>query len=98
MILWDRLPDKAGGFLCADGRRCGCSSVMALVVLFSCVFGLFGVKKRSKTIKIQEKCKKYAKKFAYIKNLLYLCTRFRKRTKSLTLRGGGNTIKSATKT
>ena len=40
---------------------------------------------------------KYAKKFAYIKKLYYICTRFRKRTKLLTLRGGGNTIKTAKK-
>ena len=33
---------------------------------------------------MQEKSKKYAKKFAYIKNLLYLCTRFRKQTNNKT--------------
>lgn len=36
---------------------------------------------------MQEKSKKYAKKFAYIKNLLYLCTRFRKQTNN---NPGGN--------
>ena len=49
-------------------------------VLFSCVWWSLWVQKRSKITKIQEKCKKYAKKFAYIKNLLYLCTRFQKQT------------------
>jgi hypothetical protein len=64
---------------------------------FSCVFLAFLAQNRRKRIKITKKKQKYAKKFAYIKNLLYLCTRFRKRTKLLTLRGGGNTIKTATK-
>jgi hypothetical protein len=64
-------------------------------VLFRAFFLRFLVQNRRKRIKITKKMQKYAKKFAYIKNLLYLCTRFRKRTKLSTLRGGGNTLNSA---
>lgn len=58
MILWDRLPEKVGGFfvLCAGEI----------------------VRKYAKNNKNTRKKTKIRKKNAYIKKLLYLCTRFRK--------------------